>query len=362
MKVLIVSTRYWGDCLLAASLAQPIKDRWPQATVDMLTFKSNESILEGITAIDHIIGVEKHPKKFEQFKDMMRLRNHYDWALITMGSTRAAIYGYFAGKKQCMPDPGKGSHGLWKRWLISEFVPFAAEDQMIDQMAGLLKPLLGEVPTVNPACPRNPLLPSNVTSWLGQEGYVVFHTQSRYLDKSWSVRGWKELVLSALDKGLKVCFTGGPAEEEKRRIEEIAKGFDPQYVRSVAGLLSFGQTACLIEKAKAYVGVDTGTSHVAAATGTPCLMLFGPTDVRAWGPSPKAGRTRWNTTEPVQTMGNVTLIRHPQYLDCHRCDRHRCPLHQPTELGHCLQTLPTDMVLEAFDKLFQDEAGESPKA
>lgn len=47
MKVLIVSTLYLGDCLIAAGLAAPIKTYLPEAEVHMLTFESNRSILEG---------------------------------------------------------------------------------------------------------------------------------------------------------------------------------------------------------------------------------------------------------------------------------------------------------------------------
>jgi heptosyltransferase-2 len=33
-----------------------------------------------------------------------------------------------------------------------------------------------------------------------------------------------------------------------------------------------------------YVGHDTGISHLAATAGTPCLLLFGPTDPGVWAP------------------------------------------------------------------------------
>ena len=352
MRVLIVSTRYLGDCLIAASLATPIKANFPEAEVDLLTFESNRAILEGVKGIDHVIGVKQHPKKLEQLKEMMGLKNRYDWAVITMQSTRASLYGYFAGKRQCMPKPDGGSHGLWKSWLMSDFVEIDHALPMIDQMASLLEPMLGrrlDPSEVPPAYPMNPNLPQTLVDWLGEAPYVVFHTQSRYRDKAWNDQGWRALTLKAIDRGLKVCFTGGPGKEEAARIAEITKGFDERYVSSVAGQLTFGQTARLIEKARIYVGVDTGTTHVAAATGTPCITLFGPTDPIAWGPSPQFGRGVWRRDEAKRQMGNVIMLRNEKYLDCHQCDRHRCPLHEPNELGHCLQTLSSEEVVTLFD-------------
>ena len=36
--------------------------------------------------------------------------------------------------------------------------------------------------------------------------------------------------------------------------------------------------------ARVYVGNDSGISHLAAACGVPCVVLFGPTDPRIWAP------------------------------------------------------------------------------
>lgn len=100
MKFLIVSLRYLGDCLLAAALAPALKARFPDAQIDMLTFKDNAPILEGIQDISHVIGVEHHPNKFVQACSHLASWNKYDWALITMNSTRTVLYGYFAAKHQ----------------------------------------------------------------------------------------------------------------------------------------------------------------------------------------------------------------------------------------------------------------------
>ena len=58
MKFLIVSLRYLGDCLLAAALAPALKARFPDAQIDMLTFKDNAPILEGVQDISHVIALK----------------------------------------------------------------------------------------------------------------------------------------------------------------------------------------------------------------------------------------------------------------------------------------------------------------
>jgi ADP-heptose:LPS heptosyltransferase len=48
--------------------------------------------------------------------------------------------------------------------------------------------------------------------------------------------------------------------------------------------LTLGQLAGLIGSADAYLGNDSGPTHLAAAIGVATVALFGPTDPDVWGP------------------------------------------------------------------------------
>ncbi|GAF75014.1 unnamed protein product, partial [marine sediment metagenome] len=47
---------------------------------------------------------------------------------------------------------------------------------------------------------------------------------------------------------------------------------------------SLRELAALVRKASLFVGSDTGPMHMAAAVGTPCVSLFGPTRPEECGP------------------------------------------------------------------------------
>jgi ADP-heptose:LPS heptosyltransferase len=61
----------------------------------------------------------------------------------------------------------------------------------------------------------------------------------------------------------------------------------PAHVRSFVGKLSLRETAELMAAAGVVVGNDSGLSHIAAAVGTPTVMLFGPTPDASLGPMPQ---------------------------------------------------------------------------
>jgi ADP-heptose:LPS heptosyltransferase len=60
----------------------------------------------------------------------------------------------------------------------------------------------------------------------------------------------------------------------------------PAHLRNLAGRLSLRETAEVIAAAGAFVGNDSGLSHIAAALGIPTVIIFGPTSHLALGALP----------------------------------------------------------------------------
>ena len=76
-------------------------------------------------------------------------------------------------------------------------------------------------------------------------------------------------------------------------------GFSP-HVKSFVDRLTLRETAEVIAAAGAFVGNDSGLSHIAAAVGTPTVMIFGPTPDRTLGRFPPNVRVvrRGSSCEP----------------------------------------------------------------
>jgi len=45
------------------------------------------------------------------------------------------------------------------------------------------------------------------------------------------------------------------------------------------------ELAVRLQKCALFLGHDSGISHLVAAVGTPCVLLFGPTDPAIWAPA-----------------------------------------------------------------------------
>lgn len=102
---------------------------------------------------------------------------------------------------------------------------------------------------------------------------VAIHPGSGSPRKNWPLNHWRELCARLPHPPL---IVGG--EADAKALEALAG----------CGSLFSGQPVVALARALAqarlFIGHDSGVSHVAAAVGAPCVLLFGPTDPATWAP------------------------------------------------------------------------------
>ncbi|HET8614561.1 MAG TPA: glycosyltransferase family 9 protein [Actinomycetales bacterium] len=112
--------------------------------------------------------------------------------------------------------------------------------------------------------------------------YVVLHPGAASGSRRWPVDRWSE-VARALRRDHDVLLTGGPDERELCGRVATSAGLPACSV--TAGALDLPRLTDLVAHAALLVCGDTGVAHVATATGTPSVLLFGPVSPRLWGPA-----------------------------------------------------------------------------
>jgi len=110
------------------------------------------------------------------------------------------------------------------------------------------------------------------TDW---EGYLIIHPGSGSRLKNAPSGLFKELYRRAGELGLKPLVVLGVAEEHLRG------EFEGYNTYEVGNVLEFAK---LLKGAAAFVGNDSGFSHLAGYLGVPTVALFGPTDPARWRP------------------------------------------------------------------------------
>ena len=151
------------------------------------------------------------------------------------------------------------------------------------------------------------------------DGFVVMHTTASCSARTYSWSRFAE-VASALVQTHPVVLTG--TENDTPVVEQVRQAVGSDRAISLCGQTSVAELAALIEKASLVVTNLTSTTHIAAATHTPAVVLFAGTELESqW--EPRGCRS--------------VLLRRP--TTCSPCYRFECPT------GHeCLDITPDEVV------------------
>lgn len=108
-------------------------------------------------------------------------------------------------------------------------------------------------------------------------GPIAIHPGSGSPRKNWPVERWVSLVhwLQA-EFGARIFVVIGEAEDAA--VQKLAR------LGSELRNLPLRELAAELGKCRLFLGHDSGISHLAAACGVPCVLLFGPSDPAMWAP------------------------------------------------------------------------------
>jgi heptosyltransferase-3 len=122
---------------------------------------------------------------------------------------------------------------------------------------------------------------------------IAIHPGSGSHEKNWPLRNWIRLFSPRgrfADLERLLVISGEADEAQADQLEREWKNRDVRFARN----LPLPRLAAVLEHAM-FIGHDSGISHLSAAAGANCVLLFGPTNPDVWAPA----------------NGNVRVLRSP---------------------------------------------------
>lgn len=111
---------------------------------------------------------------------------------------------------------------------------------------------------------------------------AAVHPGSGSKKKNWPAERFAAVGRKLIDDyGMRLIVVRGEADSDE--VEEFMKFFKHVEVPAADGL-NILRLAAVLSKCRIYIGNDSGVSHLAAASGTPSVCVFGPTDPEIWAP------------------------------------------------------------------------------
>ncbi len=133
---------------------------------------------------------------------------------------------------------------------------------------------------------------------------IAIHPGSGGERKNWPADRWRELGLALLARPERprLLLVGGEADTKTVSGLRAAWGGAGEVL--IAQDLPLPALGALLARCGRFLGHDSGISHLAAAVGAPCTLLFGPTDPDIWAPPYPAVEI---VRAPGGVLGNLTL-------------------------------------------------------
>jgi ADP-heptose:LPS heptosyltransferase len=150
--------------------------------------------------------------------------------------------------------------------------------------------------------------------------------------KGWAPENFAEVAKGLLAWGTSLVFTG--SREDRGDVEAILARLPRSgSAVSLAGRTSLRALAAVVEKLDALVSVDSGPAHLAAAMGTPLLVLWGPAILEQ--------------VRPLSSRSPVTILRHaPACAPCYET-----PLMKTCRRNICMESIAPREVLAGVEAL-----------
>ncbi|MBV8345171.1 MAG: glycosyltransferase family 9 protein [Candidatus Eremiobacteraeota bacterium] len=315
-----------GDSLVASLVARALRRRF--TLVDALTLPAHRSLLERVPDVDRTLVDEGEERALAR-----RLALHsYDACVVTWATARTArvpalaaipvrvgqarrFYSFRFTERIVVRSERGDVTSHWSQILLDfaraldcdtddgcyRFVPTARDEREASELVAASSPFI----ILNPC--------NAVASARGV----------------WPLEGWASLARALWERfGMRVVVTGSAADA--RFADGIADLVQLSDVVSVAGKTTVGGFGALARKASAFVGITTGSMHVAAAVGCPTVGIF---------PFQSDFPDRW------APLGAKTAVVRPSF-PCHRGDtKERCRDYA------CVAELDLPRILAAVESL-----------
>lgn len=272
-RVLVIRGGAIGDFILTLPAIRLLRNSIPEVRIEILGYKPivelavSAGLAESVRSLEHgsmaklfVPGVTLDRELLEYFRGFNLVVSYlYDPDGYFRGNMeRIGVRTFLAASHHVEPGAGHAAVQLAR--------PLEKLAMYLDDPA----------PQIGLAVPTNHSRGSPV---------IAIHPGSGSLKKNWPTANWSRLgrELSEVFPHCRLALVTGEAEAERGVTKVMLEGW-----RELDFLhwdqMPLTQLAANLSTCAAFLGHDSGISHLAAACGLPCLLLFGPSDPATWAP------------------------------------------------------------------------------
>jgi predicted lipopolysaccharide heptosyltransferase III len=287
VKILLLQLKRIGDLILTTPALAALRQRFPDADVTMVVSNECADLLPAISGADRILVARRTLRDLPLFCAVTA--NKFDYSIDFTRNDRSALLTLLSKARKRIVSYRVRDQSKSRARLYTDFVGVRMRDlHTIDYNLALLQPLgiEGAASGLHLQLPQWALEKADALrrNCNINKPYLVLHPGSARQEKLWDARRWAQVIEHfGPDNAFDLVLTSGASRHEQAHIEDIKNGTQ-QRIIDLSGKTDLLSLAALIDQARLLVTVDSAPMHLAAATHTPQVILFGPTNPFHWRP------------------------------------------------------------------------------
>jgi ADP-heptose:LPS heptosyltransferase len=280
-----------GDLIMSGPAIRALKHTF-DANITVLTSSMGRLVAPFMHEIDETITFDlpwvktneiTQSDSMQYLVDALKLRRFDAAVIFTVYSQNplpAAMLAYMAGIPKVLAYCRENPYGLLTHWIPDE-EPHRFIRHQVRRDLDLVK-AVGAIPSCENLCLRANNVWPKVSQKLKVSGvkpdqpWLIVHAGVSEVKRQYPFDLWVEtcqLLLNELHS--QVLLTGSASENQltDQLQRDIGEG-----AYSIAGLLDMEEFICLAQRTPIMISVNTGAVHIAAAVGTPVIVLYAQTN------------------------------------------------------------------------------------
>lgn len=326
-KILVIQTAFIGDAILATALLESIHKSLPNASIDILVRKGNESLFQLHPFLTQVLIWDKKQSKYKNlFGLLSTIRSaKYDLVINLQRFGATGFLTAFSGAGVSVGYDKNPFSFLFSKKFSHELDKGLHEVDRNNKLVSWFASELERQPKLYPSAEQY----AKVETYTSKP-FICVAPNSVWFTKQYPEHKWVEF-LNQVPSTYTIYLLGAPGDAVscQRIKEQVTPG---NTVEILAGKLSFLESAALMEKAAMNYVNDSAPMHIASSMNAPVAAVFCST-VPSFGFGP---------------LSDLSFnIETPEKLSCRPCGLHgykACPE------GHfkCAETIGKEQLLEVL--------------
>jgi lipopolysaccharide heptosyltransferase III len=332
-KVLVVRLRSIGDTVLATPSLFALKRFLPNAQVDILVEDWVAPVLQNHPHVDNVIVLERGGLMTRARVARELRAANYDVVYNLHGGTTATFLTRATGARHRVGFKSYQYGQLHNHQAPSPLLIWQQQKtHSVEQQLALLG-WTGVPVTDRPRTSLgiSPSAAEKVNRLIDEAGLsdkkiALIHPAAAFATKQWAVEKFARVVEFLAERGFTSIAIAAP--NEQALLEQLRSETS---VNVVTFTLSLPEVTALTSRSQLFVGNDSGIAHIAAAVGTPSVVVFGSSNIAHWRP--------WNSA-PAEVVF--------EEMPCQPCHGYFCAQFAQPE---CILRVPVGRVTAAIERL-----------